>query len=279
MAVEGRSLMSGSSLAPDDLLRELSGCLSAGTPAALATVVAGPGTGARMLLVEGRPPIGSLGSARLDRSVLRDARGDLAAGRTRTRHYGSQGQAAETGVEILIEAFAPPPRMLIFGAVDFTGALVQVAKVLGFRVAVCDARGAFVTAERFPGADELVVGWPQDVFAGLDTVLGPRDAVCVLTHEVRFDVPAVTTALQTDVGYIGLMGSRRTQEDRTARLVRAGVTPEQFGRLFGPIGIDIGAATPEETAISICAEFIALRSGRRVPHLRSTEAPIHLRPA
>jgi xanthine dehydrogenase accessory factor len=165
--------------------------------------------------------------------------------------------------------------MIIFGAVDFTAALARVAKILGYRVTVCDARPVFVTAARFPMADELVVDWPNRYLAKVGPELGPRDAVCVLTHDPKFDVPAIVSALETEVGYLGAMGSRRTHAERTARLREAGIDDEGLARVMAPLGLDIGARTPEETAVSICAEIIALRTGRLAPSLRDTEGPIH----
>jgi xanthine dehydrogenase accessory factor len=191
------------------------------------------------------------------------------------RHYGLHGEARQDDVTVFIESFALPPQLLIFGAVDFTAALARVGKVLGYRVTVCDARAVFATAARFPMADEVIVEWPHRHLEKVGVELGPRDAVCVLTHDPKFDVPAVIAALDTRVGYIGAMGSRRTHAERLERLREAGVTDDTFGRLMSPIGLDIGARTPEETAVSICAEIIALRTGRRPPSLRDTEGPIH----
>ena len=243
-------------------------------PVALATVIDGPHTGAKLLV---RPDgvLGGLGDDDLDRVVERDARGELAAGTSGLRHYGPHGEAREGTVSVFIESFAPPPRMLIFGAVDFTAALARVAKVLGYHLTVCDAREVFATAQRFPMADEVVVDWPDRLLAEVSSHLGPRDAVCVLTHDAKFDVPAVVASLATDVGYIGVMGSRRTHDDRTARLIEAGVDPAELARLRSPIGLDIGARTPEETAISIVAEIIGRRTGRDARALTDTEGPIH----
>jgi xanthine dehydrogenase accessory factor len=165
--------------------------------------------------------------------------------------------------------------MIIFGAVDFTAALAKVAKILGYRVTVCDARPVFATPARFPMADEVVVAWPDRHLADVGKTLGPRDVVCVLTHDPKFDVPAIVAALDTDVGYLGAMGSRRTHDDRVARLKEAGVDQAGLNRLMAPIGLDIGARTPEETAVSICAEIIAMRTGRAAPSLRDREGPIH----
>jgi xanthine dehydrogenase accessory factor len=165
--------------------------------------------------------------------------------------------------------------MWIFGAVDFTAALSRVGKVLGYRVTVCDAREIFATRRRFPAADEVVVSWPGPLFERRGHELGQRDAVCILTHDPKFDVPAVQGALATRVGYIGVMGSRTTHAKRLERLREVGVTDADLARLMSPIGLDLGARTPEETAISICAEIIARRTGRAAPSLRDASGPIH----
>ncbi len=244
-------------------------------PAALATVIDGPGVGGHLFVERDREPVGTLGNPDLDRVVTRDALGEIEAGRTGVRHYGPRGEANEATVSVFIESYAPPPQMLIFGAVDFTAALARVGKVLGYRVTVCDARPVFATRARFPMADEVVVDWPNRLLERVGETLGPRDAVCVLTHDAKFDVPAITEALATKVGYIGVMGSRRTHADRTMRLRDAGVDDAGLARLQSPIGLDIGARTPEETAISICAEIISVRTGRVAHSLRDTTGPIH----
>lgn len=274
---------------------------------------------------------GSLGNLDLTRIVARDALGELAAARTGVRHYGPDGQQREEDVAVFIESFAPPPRMIIFGAVDFTAALAKVAKTLGYAVTVCDARAIFATRQRFPMADEVIVAWPDEMFdrfqggsvsdkrgGGASTgskgaigtsdksgvgmsaggagagdrsvatsattisatsTLGPRlganDAVCILTHDPKFDIPAVIRSLETNVGYIGAMGSRRTHAKRVELLKEAGVTDEQLKRVMAPIGLDIGARSPEETAISVVAEIIALRTSTPAPSLRDSEGPIH----
>jgi xanthine dehydrogenase accessory factor len=181
----------------------------------------------------------------------------------------------ESALAVFVETYAPPPRMVIFGAVDFTAALTRVAKVLGYRVIVCDAREVFATKARFPYADEVVVDWPNRLLDEIGSTLGPRDAVCVLTHDAKFDVPAIVSALRTNVGYIGVMGSRRTHDSRTERLREAGVDEKGLARLHSPIGLNIGGRTPEETAISITAEIIATRTGREAASLRDTEGAIH----
>jgi xanthine dehydrogenase accessory factor len=258
------------------LYEELAAAIRAEEAVALATVIAGPGQGGKLLVGPGRTPVGSLGNADLDRVVVRDALGELAAGTTVVRHYGEHGEARETVVAVFVESFAPPPQMLVFGAVDFTAALVRVAKVLGYRVTVCDAREVFATRARFPQADEVVVDWPDRLLRRVGGGLTARDAVCVLTHDAKFDVPALVAALATDVGYIGAMGSRRTHAERIGRLEEAGADAASLLRIRAPIGLDIGARTPEETAVSICSEIIAQRTGRHDARpLSDTEGPIH----
>ena len=261
------------------LFEVLAGSIRAEQPVALAEVVEGPPEtlGAKLLVRPGPPPeiLGSLGDPDLDRVVARDALGELSAGLTATRHYGRHGEARERELSVFIESFAPPPRMVIFGAVDFTAALAKVAKILGYRVTVCDARPVFATRARFPMADEVVVAWPDKHLAEVGPGLGPRDAVLVLTHDPKFDVPALVSALGTAAGYIGAMGSRRTTDERNVRLREAGVDDSGLARIMAPVGLDIGARTPEETAVAICAEIIALRTGREAPSLRERSGPIH----
>ncbi len=257
------------------LYRALRSALDASEPVALITVTGGAGIGSKMLVRPEGESVGTLGNSDLDRVVSRDALGELEAGLSSTRHYGEHGEAREEAVSVFIESFVVPPRMIIFGAVDFTAALAKVAKLLGFRVTVCDARAVFATVLRFPMADEVVNTWPDRYLHEIGGELTPRDVVCVLTHDHKFDVPAIVAAIDTQAGYIGAMGSRRTNEGRVARLREAGLTDDQIGRVLSPIGLDIGARTPEETAISICAEVIATRTGRRAASLRDTAGPIH----
>ncbi len=179
-------------------------------------------------------------------------------------------------MEVFVETFAAPARMIIFGAVDFTAALARIAKVLGYHVTVCDARAVFATSARFPMADAVVNEWPDRHLATVGATLGFRDAVCVLTHDAKFDVPAIVAALATRVGYVGAMGSRRTHAARVARLREAGVTGADLDRVMAPIGLDIGSRTPEEAAVAICAEIIARRTGRAgAASLRDGDGPIH----
>lgn len=256
--------------------------LRADAPVVLATVIDGPQVGAKLLVESDGTARGGLGHSELDRVATRDALAELEAARSGIRHYGPEGQTTpedlidQPTVRVFIESHAPPPQMWIFGAVDFTAALARVAKVLGYRVTVCDAREVFATRRRFPMADEVRVTWPTPVFEEHGGDLGPRDAVCILTHDPKFDVPAVQGALATRVGYIGVMGSRSTHARRMERLAEVGVMdPADLDRLMSPIGLDIGARTPEETAVSICAEIIARRTGRNVPSLRDGAGNIH----
>ncbi|MEO8265781.1 MAG: XdhC/CoxI family protein [Ilumatobacteraceae bacterium] len=262
-----------------ELLRER---IRSQEPVALATVVDGPNVGAKLVVTTTEEPVGDLGHPELTRIVGRDTLAELEAGRSGIRNYGPEGETTPEDlvntptVRIFVESWAPPPQMWIFGAVDFTAALAKVAKVLGYRVTVCDAREVFATRRRFPMADEVIVSWPGPVFTQRGHALSQRDAVCILTHDPKFDVPAVQGALGTRVGYIGVMGSRKTHAKRLERLAEAGIDqPEQLERLMSPIGLDLGARTPEETAISICAEIIARHTGRAAPSLRSASGPIH----
>lgn len=264
---------------------ELRRALADHEPVALATVVelaeegadasAEIALGASILVHDGGLVDGTLGSPSLDAVVRRDAAGALASGLSTTRHYGWQGEARQRSVGVFLEVFAPPPRLVIFGAVDFTAALVKIAKVLGYLVTVCDARPVFATRARFPMADEVVAERPERYLASIGGSLGPRDAVCVLTHDPKFDVPALVAALDTAAGYLGAMGSRRTHADRLSRLHEVGVSDEAMHRVMAPIGLDIGARTPEETAVAICAEIIAQRTGKSAPSLRDSSGPIH----
>ncbi len=220
----------------------------------------------------------TLGSPRADAAVTDDALGLLAAGRTDTLSYGPDGERRGEGMRVFVAAFAPAPRMLVFGAIDFAAAVARVGSFLGYRVTVCDARPVFATASRFPHADEVVVRWPHDyldeqVAAG---AVDERTVICVLTHDPKFDVPVLARALRLDeVAYVGAMGSRRTHDDRLARLREVGLVDAELARLSSPIGLDLGARTPEETAISIAAEIIAMRWGGQGERLTGTAGPIH----
>jgi xanthine dehydrogenase accessory factor len=221
---------------------------------------------------------GSLGSLRADDAVRDDARGLLAQGRSAILTYGPDGERRGEGMRVFVAAHAPKPRMLVFGAIDFAAAVARVGSFLGYHVTVCDARPVFATKTRFPGADEVVVRWPHDYLQGEvdEGRVDGRTVIAVLTHDPKFDVPLLEVALRLpEVAYIGAMGSRRTHEDRLERLREAGLTDEELARMSSPIGLDLGARTPEETAVSIAAEIIALRWGGQGERLAVTEGPIH----
>jgi xanthine dehydrogenase accessory factor len=254
-------------------LREVAESVQKHEPVAVATVITGAGKFGARRVIWGDRTSGSLGSSGLDYAIDDDARGMLAQGLTGQRHYGLDGQRRMDEVTVFVQSFAPPPRMLVFGAIDFASAVARVGKFLGYYVTVCDARGVFTTAKRFPDADEVVVRWPHDYLS--EITVDQRTAICVLTHDPKFDVPLLKLALRTEAGYIGAMGSRRTHHDRLAKLREAGVTEEQLTRLRSPIGLDLRARTPEETAVSIAAELIQMRWGGSGQALTETQGSIH----
>ncbi|MGB5934279.1 MAG: XdhC/CoxI family protein [Ornithinimicrobium sp.] len=222
--------------------------------------------------------LGSLGSSRADDAVADDARGWLAAGRTGTLEYGPDGERRGLGMRVFVAGYAPKPRMLVFGAIDFAAAVATVGAFLGYHVTVCDARPVFATKARFTAADEVLVQWPHRYLqAEIDADrVDERTVICVLTHDPKFDVPVLELALQgPKVAYIGAMGSRRTHQDRLARLRETGLDDAHLSRLSSPIGLDLGARTPEETAVSIAAEIVAARWGGQGERLTRTEGPIH----
>jgi xanthine dehydrogenase accessory factor len=249
-------------------------------PAAIATVIAHPVADwvGRRLVVRHDGVTGSLGSARADAAVTDDARGLLATGRSGVLTYGPDGQRRGEGMEVFVASHAPRSRMLVFGAIDFAAAVAQQGSFLGYRVTVCDARPVFATKTRFPTADEVVVDWPNRYLAAQAEAgaIDARTVICVLTHDPKFDVPLLEVALRLPgVAYVGAMGSRRTHEDRMARLREAGLTDAELSRLASPIGLDLGARTPEETAVSIAAEIIARRWGGGGRPLTDTAGRIH----
>jgi xanthine dehydrogenase accessory factor len=269
-------------------LGEVAAAVRADQPVAVATVIDGPGqVGARRVIwapadepgpdgaeLGQRPSSGTLGSGdRLDQAVDDDARGMLAQGRTGVRRYGPDGERRRDELSVFVQSFAPPPRMLVFGAIDFAAAVARAGKFLGYRVTVCDARPVFATRRRFPDADEVVTDWPHRYLAGQP--VDARTVICVLTHDPKFDVPLLEVALRTPAGYIGAMGSRRTHDDRLARLREVGLSEEELARLRSPIGLDLGARTPEETAVAIAAELIQLRWGGSGRPLTATTGRIH----
>lgn len=255
-----------------ELLSRWHAALAEQSPVAMATVVEGPGLGSKLLITPG-DHVGTAGNSELDRAVVEAARGLLEGGRTEMRHFGPRGQRRMEDVAVFIQSFAPPPRMYVFGAIDFASAVARLGKFMGYRVTVCDARAVFATRERFPSADEVVVAWPDEFLKTAE--VDKRSVICVLTHDPKFDVPVLTAALATEAGYIGAMGSRRTHDNRTARLKEEGATEEDLSRISSPIGLDIGARTPEETAVAIAGEIIALRTGHSGGRLAERPGAIH----
>jgi xanthine dehydrogenase accessory factor len=242
-------------------------------PVVVATVISGEATVAAQVAVWADRVEGSLGTEGLDVAVVDDARGMLAQGQTGVRHYGPRGERRQDEVAVFVESFAPPPRMLVFGAIDFAAAVARIGKYLGYRVTVCDARPVFATDKRFPDADEVVCDWPHRFLAAAD--VDARTVITVLTHDPKFDVPLLEVALRTPAAYIGAMGSRRTHDDRLERLRELGFTDTELDRLRSPIGLDLGARTPEETAVSIAAEIVGLRWGGSGRPLGETDGAIH----
>lgn len=262
-------------------LGEVAADVAAGRPVAVCTVVAHPDparVGARLVVRPGGSPDGTLGTDHLDAVVAEDARGLLQAGRSAGLTYGPDGQRRGEGLRVFVSAHAPRPRMIVFGAIDFASALARTGAFLGYRVTVCDARAVFATTSRFPDADEVVVQWPHRYLAAERDAgrIDARTVLAVLTHDPKFDVPVLEVALRLpEVAYVGAMGSRRTHEDRLARLVEAGLGEAELARLSSPIGLDLGARTPEETAVSIAAEVVQLRWGGSGHRLADVDGPLH----
>jgi xanthine dehydrogenase accessory factor len=243
-------------------------------PVAVVTCIKGPADRlGRRLVVWPDRAAGSFGSQRFDDAATDDVRGLLAQGHTTVLHYGHDGERRGDEVELFVAAYAPPPRMLVFGAIDFAAAVARTGAFLGYHVTVCDARPVFATARRFPDAHEVIVEWPHKYLER--TTVDDRTVICVLTHDPKFDVPLLELALRTPASYIGAMGSRRTHADRLERLREIGLTEDELARLHSPIGLDLGARTPEETAVSIAAEIISERWGGSGRHLTETHGAIH----
>lgn len=262
-------------------LGDIAADIEAGRPVALGTVIEHPDparVGRRLIIRPDAATVGSLGSSRADDAVHDDALGLLAAGANATLTYGPDGERRGEGMRVFVWSFAPRPRMLVFGAIDFAAAVAKVGSFLGYRVTVCDARPVFATRSRFPDADEVVVDWPHRYLAAEAAAgrIDPRTVMTVLTHDPKFDVPLLEVALRLpQVAYVGAMGSRRTHEDRLARLREAGLAESEIARLSSPIGLDLGARTPEETAVSIAAEIIAGRWGGSGQPLATGHGRIH----
>lgn len=233
-------------------------------PAVIVTIVSGATPGSRILIV-GDEVQGSLGSEALDTAGVQ-------AGRAAIQNETSGIVTVAPDVEVFVDVFSPPPLMVIIGAVHVAQAVVAVARPLGFRIVVVDARQTLATRERFPDVDDLIVAWPDVAYEQLP--ITKSSSIVILTHDPKFDEPAILGALQTDAGYIGAVGSRKTNVDRRERLLEAGATEAQIDRVHGPIGLDIGGGSPEEMAISILAEIVAVRNGRSGGSLRSSRGSI-----
>lgn len=261
--------------AAPDHLGDLFAAFDSKRPAALATVTEAEQTGLigrHVLLVDGVKR-GGTGDSGLDAAIVDAAEGLLEHGRNQLVHLGEHGERRMDEVSVFVESFAPAPRMIVFGAIDFAAAVAQIGSFLGYHVTVCDARPVFTTRARFPSVDELVVKWPHEYLRSIE--VDERTVMCVLTHDPKFDIPLLVEALKSPAAYIGVMGNRSTHAKRNAELLDNGVTTEQLARLSSPIGLDLGAHTPEETAVSIAAEIVALRwngTGRR---LRDLDGSIH----
>jgi xanthine dehydrogenase accessory factor len=243
------------------LIERLSRLRDEGGRALVFTVVEGEGVGAKALVVEGADTLGDgVPAWALEQfdEVIRRGRNQLLE--------------AEGG-KVFAEWYGPPPRLLVYGAVDTAEALARAAKLLGWTAIVADARATFLTPERIPSADLLIAEWPQEAIA--EVAPDHQTAIVVLTHDDKFDEPALIAALDTEAFYIGALGSRRNQERRRERLLEAGVPEDDLARISGPCGLDIGAETQSETALSILAEILAVRAGRPGGSLREAKQRIH----
>ncbi|WP_327065834.1 XdhC family protein [Kitasatospora sp. NBC_01302] len=266
--------------------------IASGTPVALVRLIEGPTAllGATVAVTADShhstlSPGGPATTAALERSVVAEARALLDAGKTAKVTLALDGRpcdpTAASTVTFFVESYVPKPRMLVFGAIDFAAAVVRIGKFLGYRVTVCDARPVFATARRFPEADEVVVDWPHRYLDAQLTAPGGaggldgRTVLCVLTHDAKFDIPLLERALRLPVGFVGAMGSRRTHLDRNAKLREAGLSEAEIARLRSPIGLDLGARTPEETAVAVAAEIVASRRGGGCLPLSAGSGPIH----
>jgi len=244
---------------------DLADAVSTGKPVAVATVVAGARVGAHVVV---QPPAVELGVPPADR-MTQAAHAMLASGRTcQVRWNTDDGEHA-----VFVESFPAAPRLIVFGATDFARALIAAGRLLGYRTTLCDAREVFTTRTRFPEVDDLVVDQPYRYLSS--TAVDERTAVCVLTHDPKFDVPLLEVALRGRAGYIGALGSRRTHVDRLRRLRDVRIGAAELERLRSPMGLDLGACTPQETAVSILAEIIASTRKATGRPLSVTAGPIH----
>jgi xanthine dehydrogenase accessory factor len=257
-------------------LEEAAAAIGEGLPVAVATLLDGEAAGSKLVVFADRVAGGLGAGGLLDHAVTNDARGFLDEGISTIRRYGSGGETMGAELSVYIQAFSTRPELVIFGAIDFSAAMAKIAIELGFQVTICDARAPFLASPRFSEAADVVVQWPDDFLA--DHPLGPRDSVLIFTHDPKFDEPALVGALAGKAGYVGALGSRHTHEKRLVRLRERGVAETDLARIHSPCGLDIGARTPAETAISILAEMIAFRSGRSGISLQTTSGPIHVEP-
>jgi xanthine dehydrogenase accessory factor len=234
--------------------------------AALVSVVAGEGLGAKLLVQADGHTSGGLGDPELDRAALAAAEELMWAERSELREVGD--------VSLFVDVTAPAPRLVVFGAVDYAAALCRLARAAGWRAFVCDPRSQFATRERFPDAEEVIAAWPDEAFARIGGI-DRATYVAVLTHDPKLDDAALELALSSEAPYVGAMGSRRAQAQRRERLLAAGLDEELLDRIAAPIGLDLGALTPEETALSIMAEVVAVRHGRDGGRLSKAGGRIH----
>ena len=254
------------------IFERLAQALRRDVPVALATRLDGAHAGAKLLVTEDEV-LGDLGSRRLNAAAAGEARALLEVGENALRTFGEDGEPIGVEVRVFIAAYAPKPAMYVFGAIDFSRAMARIGKYLGYRVTVVDARPVFATRARLPDADEIVVAWPDEFLARAP--VDRRTVLIVLTHDVKFDIPVLMAAFRTPAAYIGVMGSRRTHAERVEALRAAGAADADLARLCAPVGLDIGARTPEETAISIAAEIVAMREGRAGGRLSESPLPVH----
>ena len=234
--------------------------------AALVTVISGSELGAKLLVRADGSSEGTLGSDELDRAGLSAAEELLWAERSETRECGE--------TLLFVDVVAPAPRLVVFGAVDYSAALCRLARAAGWRSYVCDPRSQFATPERFPDADEVIVAWPEEAFARIGGI-DRATYIAVLTHDPKLDDAALSIALKSDAAYVGAMGSRRAQAQRRERLLAAGLDEALLERVAAPIGLDLGAVSPEETALSIMSEVVAVRNGRDGGRLSQSAGRIH----
>jgi xanthine dehydrogenase accessory factor len=254
------------------IFERLAQAMRSGTPVALVTRLDGAHTGAKLLVFEDEV-IGDLGSPGLNAAGTGEALALLTIGETAIRTLGEDGEPVGVEVRLFIAAYAPKPNMYVFGAIDFSRAMARIGKYLGYTVTVIDARPIFATKARVPDADEIVVAWPDEFLK--TAPVDKRTALIILTHDVKFDIPLLQVAVRTNAGYIGAMGSRRTHANRIEHLRAAGISDADLARICAPIGLDIGARTPEETAISIAAEIVAIRESRHGNRLSESTLPVH----